>query len=166
MARNLPVSKEVVKLVFTLRNDNNWTLSQIGAHFRKSKQWAAYVLASYSAESLSPIVVQKLGRKRKIDEVEDGVIVGMSQYLRKKSYEHLTAVMNDENICPEIKPKLSTWTVFQRCKEAGARSVTALYDELTDDHKRLRVEWARKILDILAQDPGYIKKVLLSDEVR
>ena len=112
MARNLPVSKEVVKLVFTLRNDNNWTLSQIGAHFRKSKQWAAYVLASYSAESLSPIVVQKLGRKRKTDEVEDGVIVGMSQYLRKKSYEHLTAVMNDENICPEIKPKLSTWTVF------------------------------------------------------
>ena len=74
MARNLPVSKEVVKLVFTLRNDNNWTLSQIGAHFRKSKQWAAYVLASYSAESLSPIVVQKLGRKRKTDEVEDGVI--------------------------------------------------------------------------------------------
>ena len=57
MARNLPLSKELVKLVFTLRNVNKWSFSQIGTHFGKTKQWAAYVLASYSEESLSPIVV-------------------------------------------------------------------------------------------------------------
>ena len=65
MARNLPLSKELVKLVLTLRNVNKWSFSQIGTHFGKTKQWAAYVLASYSEESLSPILVRKHGRKRK-----------------------------------------------------------------------------------------------------
>ena len=129
--------------MFTLRNVNKWSFSQIGRHFGKTKQWAAYVLASYSEESLSPIVVRKHGRKRKTDEVEDGVIVGMSQFLWKKSYQHVTAVINDESL--ETKPQISKWTVFQRCKEVGARSVRPIHDELTKEHKRTRVEWAHKI---------------------
>ena len=145
MARNLPLRKELVKLVFTLRNVNKWSFSQIGTHFGKTKQWAAYVLASYFEESLSPIVVRKHGRQRKTDKVEDDVIVGMSQFLWKKSYQHVTAVINDENICPEIKPQISKWTVFQRCKEVGARSVRPIHDELTKEHKRIRLEWAHKI---------------------
>ena len=36
MTRNLPVSKEVVRLVFTLRNSEKWSLSRIGALFSKS----------------------------------------------------------------------------------------------------------------------------------
>ena len=82
---------------------------------------------------------------KKTDEVEDGVIVGMSQFLLKKSYQHVTTVINDENISPEIKPQISKWTVFQRCKEVGARSVRPIHDDLTKEHKRIRVEWAHKI---------------------
>ena len=162
---NLPVSKDVVRLVFALRRDDHWSLSKIGLHFNKTKQWAAYVLSSYSAESLSPKVVQKFGRKRKTDEVEDGVIVGLSKYMWKVSYGKLTSVLNDENICPEIKPNLSSWIVFQRCKEAGTRAVRPVGDELTAEHKRIRVEWAQKLLTVLASDPHFIKKVLFSDEV-
>lgn len=58
MARNLPLSKELVKLVFTLRNVNKWSFSQIGTHFGKTKQWAAYVLASYSEESLKHVIFE------------------------------------------------------------------------------------------------------------
>ena len=54
MGRNSPVSAEVVRLVFTLKNDNGWNLSRIGAHFGKSKTWASQVLTRYSPESLSP----------------------------------------------------------------------------------------------------------------
>ena len=103
MGRNLPVSEEVVRLVFTLRSDNGWSHSEIGAHFGKSKSWAKYILATYSEESLSPKIVQKRGGKRKTDEVEDGVIVSMAKHLYKESCEKLTVVLNDENICPDIK---------------------------------------------------------------
>ena len=51
-------------------------------------------MAAYSEESLSPKVVQKRGRKRKTDNVEDMIIVGMGQHLFKESYEKLTAVIN------------------------------------------------------------------------
>ena len=103
MGRNLPVSEEKVRLVFTLRSDNGWSYFEIDAHFGKSKSWAIYILATYSEESLSPKIVQKRGRKRKTDEVENGVIVGMAKHLSKESYEKLTVVLNDENICPHIK---------------------------------------------------------------
>lgn len=93
MGRNLPVCEDVVQVVFTLRSDG-WSHSQIGVHFGKSKSWAKYVLAAYSEESLSPKVVQKRGRKRKTDNVEDMIIVGMGQHLFKESYEKLTAVIN------------------------------------------------------------------------
>ena len=73
MGRNSPVSAEVVRLVFTLKNDNGWNLSRIGAHFGKSKTWASQVLTRYSPESLSPNITQKHGRKRETDEVDDGV---------------------------------------------------------------------------------------------
>ena len=43
------VSKEVVRLVFTLRNSDKWSLSRIGARFGKFKQWAGHVLAAYYA---------------------------------------------------------------------------------------------------------------------
>ena len=76
MGRNLPVNEEVV-LVFTLRSDNDWSHSEIGAHFGKSKSWAKYILATYSEESLSPKIVQKRGRKQKTDEVEDGIIAAL-----------------------------------------------------------------------------------------
>lgn len=153
-------------MVFTLRSDNGWSHSEIGAHFGKSKSWAKYILATYSEESLSPKIVQKRGGKRKTDEVEDGVIVGMAKHLYKESYEKLTVVLNDENICPDIKQNISKWTVFQRCKEAGARSARPIADELIREHKTLRVEWARNKLDILARDPEFFYKVLFSDEFR
>ena len=73
---------------------HGWSHSQIGVHFGKSKSWAKYVLAAYSEESLSPKVVQKQGRKRKTDNLEDMIIVGMGQHLFKESYEKLTAVIN------------------------------------------------------------------------
>ena len=66
-----------MRLVFTLRSDNGWSHSEIGAHFGKSKSWAKYILVTYSEESLLPKIVQKRGGMRKTDEVEDGVIVGM-----------------------------------------------------------------------------------------
>ena len=75
------------------------------------------VLATYSEESLSLKVVRKFGPKRKTVEVEDGVIVGVGKYLFKESYEMLTAVLNDENICPDIRQNISKWTVFKRCKD-------------------------------------------------
>ena len=87
-----------MRLVFTVRNDNGCSHSQIGAHFGKSRSWAKYGLDAYSEESLSPKVVQKRGRKRKTDEVEDGVIVGIGKFLSEESYDKLTAVINDENI--------------------------------------------------------------------
>ena len=83
MGRNSPVSAEVVRLVFTLKNDNGWNLSRIGAHFGKSKTWASQVLTRYSPESLSPNITQKRGRKRKTDEVDDGVIVGLGKHFHK-----------------------------------------------------------------------------------
>ena len=82
MGRNSRISEEVVNLVFTLKRDKeclSQSFSDRGAHFGKSKVWAFKVLATYSEESLSPNVVGKRGRKRKTDEVEDGVIVGMYQ---------------------------------------------------------------------------------------
>ena len=107
MGRNLPVSKEVVRLVFTLRSDNGWSHSEIGAHLVKSKSWAKCILASYSEDSLSPKIVPQRGRKRKTDEIEDGLIVSMAKHLYKESYEKLTVVLNDENICPDIKQNIS-----------------------------------------------------------
>ena len=98
MRRNLPVEEEVVRLVFTLRHENEWRITDIGAHFGKSRQCTTYVLANYSEESLAHKVVQKPGGKRKTDEVEDGVIVGLGKYCFKDSYDKLTAVLNDENI--------------------------------------------------------------------
>ena len=73
---------------------DDWSHSWIGVHFGKSKSWAKYVLAAYSEESLSPKVVQKRGRKRKTDNVEDMIIVGMGQHLFKESYEKLAALIN------------------------------------------------------------------------
>ena len=58
MGRNSPVSAEVVRLVFTLKNDNGWNLSWISAHFGKSKTWASQGLTRYSPESLSPDITQ------------------------------------------------------------------------------------------------------------
>ena len=81
--------------------------------------------------------MQKRGRKQKTDEVEDGVIVGMAKHLYKESYEKLTVVLNDENICPDIKQNISKWTVFQRCKEAGARSARPLADVSTKTSRRM-----------------------------
>ena len=107
MGPNLPVSEEVVRLVFTLRSDNGWSHSEIGAHFGKSKSWAKYILATYSEESLSPKIVQKRGRQQKKDEVEDGVIVSKAKHLYEESYEKLTVVLNDENICPDINQNIS-----------------------------------------------------------
>ena len=98
MGRNLPASEK--RLVFTLRSDNGWSHSEIGAHFGKSKSWAIYILATYSEESLSPKIVQKRGRKRKTDEVEDGVIIGMAKHLYKESYEKLAVVLNNEISAP------------------------------------------------------------------
>ena len=65
--------------MFTLRNGDKWRLFRIGTRFGKSKQWAAHVLAAYSEESLSLKVVRKFGPKRKMVEVEDGMIVGMGK---------------------------------------------------------------------------------------
>ena len=107
MGRNLPVSEKMVRLVFSLPSDNGWSYSQISAHFGKSKSWAKYILATYSEESLSPKVVQKRRRRQKTDEVEDEVIVGMARNLYKESYEKLTVVLNDENICPNIQQNIS-----------------------------------------------------------
>ena len=151
--------------MFTLRSDNGWSHSEIGAHFDKSKSWAKYKLATYSEESLSPKLVQKRGRKRKTDDVED-VIVGMTKHLHKESYEKLTVVLNDENICPNVKQNINKWAVFQRYKEAEARSARPIADELTREHKKLRVEWARNKLDIQPRDPEFFYKVLFSDEFR
>ena len=97
MGRNKPVSQEVVRLVFQLQYDG-WNKREIGSHFSKSRQWATHIVARYSEESLSPSVVRKFGRRRKTDEVEDGVIVGMGKFLFKESYDKLTAVINDENV--------------------------------------------------------------------
>ena len=83
MGRNSPVSAELVRLVFTLKNDNGLTRSRIGAHFGKSKTWSAQVRTRYSPESLSPNITQKRGRKRKTDEVDDGVIVGLGKHFHK-----------------------------------------------------------------------------------
>ena len=86
MARYQPVSKEVVRVVFTLRNSDKWSVSRIEARIGKFKQWAAHVLAAYSEESLSLKVVRKFGQERKTVEVEDGVIVGMGKYLLELNY--------------------------------------------------------------------------------
>ena len=118
MGRNQLVGEDVVRLEFTVRNDNGWSHSQIGAHFDKSKY-------AYSEESLSPKVVQK----RKTNEVEDGVIVGMGKHLFKESYEKLTAVLKKDNMCPvfvaqvkkvvsALKSKLwSNFVVFENIVE-------------------------------------------------
>ena len=76
MARYRPVNKEVVRIVFTLRNSDKRSVSRIAAH----------VLAAYSVKSLSLKVVRKFGPKRKTVEAEDGVIVGMEMYLLELSY--------------------------------------------------------------------------------
>ena len=81
MARYRPISNEVVRIVFTLRNSDKWSVSRIDARFGKFKQWAAYVLAAYSEESLLLKVVRNFGPKRKTVEVEDGLIVGMGKCL-------------------------------------------------------------------------------------
>ena len=75
--------------------------------------------------------------KRKTDEVEDVVVVGMAKHLFKESYEKLTVLLNDENTCPDVKQNISKWTVFQRFKEAGARSARPIADELTREHEKL-----------------------------
>ena len=73
--------------MFTLRSDNDWSHSEIGAHFGKSKSWAKYILATYSEESLSPKIVQKRGKKHKTDKVKDGVIVGMQSIFTRNRME-------------------------------------------------------------------------------
>ena len=85
MARYRPVNKALVRIAFTLRNSDKWSLARIGARFSKSKQWAAHVLAAYSEESLSLKVVRKFGSKRKT-AMEDGVMVGMGKCLLELNY--------------------------------------------------------------------------------
>ena len=140
--------------MFTLKNDNGWDLSRIGAHFGKSKTWASQGLTRYSPESLSPNITQKRGRKKKTDKVDDGVMVGLGKHFHKDSYAKLTQVLNDENIRP-ISQKVSIGTVFRRCKEAGARSVKPIPHQLTKQHKKNLVQWARDKQEILGRDPDY-----------
>ena len=86
MARYQPVSKKVVRIVFTLRNSDKWSVFRTDARFGKLKQWAAHVLAAYSEESLSLKVVREFGPIRKTVEVEDGMTVGMGRYLLELNY--------------------------------------------------------------------------------
>ena len=74
---------------------------------------------------MSPKVVQK----RKTNEVEDGVIVGMGKHLFKESYEKPTVVLSKDNMCPvfvnqvkkvvsALKSKLSSnFDVFENIVE-------------------------------------------------
>ena len=123
------------------------------------KIYISYLLCGIS-------ITENCAKARKTDKLEDGVIVGMAKHLDRESYEKLTVVLNDENICPDIKQNISKWTVFQRCKEAGGRSARPIADELTREPRTLRFEWARNKLDILARDPEFFYKVLFSDEFR
>ena len=75
---------------------------------------------------MSPKVLQKRGKRRKTDEVEDGIIVGMGKHMFKESYEKLTAMLNKENVCPGLR-NIGKWTVFQRCKEARARYMSSRF---------------------------------------
>ena len=96
---------------------DGWSHSQIGVHFGKSKSWAKCVLAAYSEKSLSPKVVQKRGKKRKTNNVEDMIIVGMGQHLFKESYKKLTAMINFQ--------RTDKFSSEQRSRRMGEVLVTA-----------------------------------------
>ena len=77
------------------------------------------------------------GPEHKTTREEDQLIV---QKGREKAHAPVRAVLAELN--SPIKKKISRRTAARRPAEVGARTQKAVKDQLNEQHKKARVEWA------------------------
>ena len=137
MPRGRPIDPGIVRNVFNL-SARGCTYRQIATAFGKCRDWAKYVLKSYDCRTLELRKKKKRGGKRKTTLEEDAAIVNYGKQLPDSPITEVTARINEGK---EVQTQISRGTVQRRLKEAGARAVTAIPDELTADHKKRRVKF-------------------------
>ena len=95
------------------------------------------------------------GPQRKTTTVEDQLIIKKA---REKAHAPVRVVLGDLN--SPIKKQISRRTAARRLNEAGARTLKAVNDQLTPQHKKARIEWANVKLGDLLINPEFFKLVL------
>ena len=82
---------------------------------------------------------------------------------REKFCAPVRAVLAELN--SPIKKKISREIADRRLREAGARTVWAVKDQLTDAHRKARVEWANVRVGDLLLNPGFFQTIF-SEEIQ
>ena len=108
----------------------------------------------------------KQGRKRKTTDADDAVIVEAGKRLFRKSIPKVTTELNSPDAATPLSTTVSKMTVRRRFKEAGARSVKPVKDDLTKAHKEFRYLWACCKTPDVERFPTLFDVVLFSHEVR
>ena len=168
MGINKTVDTVIVRKVFEMRSAGQ-KKTKNGDVFCHTHQWADRVLLNYSSETFRPLIANKRGVKRKTSTEEDEMIVQVGRKLFRDPVWKVLAELNRPDQTPEkplVKATVSSRTIARPLKEAGARTVKAVKDELTEHHKQARIEWANIRLGDVLINPTYFRYVLFSDEVR
>ena len=97
------------------------------------------------------------------DAAADSMILDMGRIHLELSAGNVTAKINASCLLDVI---LSRRTVARRLKEAGARTVRPIRDDLSELHKQHRVKLAERTRQDLANDPNFLRTIIFSDEVR
>ena len=162
MTRGLQIDTGIVKCLFHLRSKGR-SYQQIADEFGKSKSWVQHVMVAYDSSTCQLRKKKKRGVKRKTTQEEDAVIVRYGKELADSPISEVAARVNESN---ELQSVVSWDIVQRRLKEGGARTVTAVADEFTDEHMRNRVRFATDWQQRLLTEPRFFDTIAFSDEVR
>ncbi len=168
MGKNKTIDTVIVRKVFEMAAEGKKP-QEISDFFHFTRQWAENILKRYSPETFGPLVVNSRGGKRITSPEEDWILLDTAREMFRKPARHVLAEINRPANSPEkplIPTPISRRTLARRLKEAGARTVKAIPDELTDLHKKARIEWANIRLGDYLLDEKFWHKVIFSDEVK
>ena len=129
MGSHKPADKLIVQKVFEMIAAGN-SPRQIGLFFTRSRGWVRNILEHYSWESFSPIVLKKRGPERRTTKEEDQLIIQKGRETFCAPVRAILAKLNSP-----IKKKISYRTAARRFREAGARTVRTVKDQLMETHK-------------------------------
>ena len=138
MTRGIPIDPDVVKSVFKRRLQGH-SQNHIAREFSKSRKCIKHILRSHNPQNGELLDRKKRGRKRKTTIEEDDIIVRFGKELADSPITKVTARINEGD---EVQAKISRGTVQRRLKQAGAKTVTAVSDDLTEVQKKNRVKFA------------------------
>ena len=128
------------------------------------------MLLRYCSWDGSPIDKQKRGRKRISTVLEDCQLLAAAKLNRTEPLKNLARLFRDGG-----GPDLSTSTVWRRLDEFKGRTVTAVWDDLSDENKAGRMAHCTKMKAIMMTEPDelnpyvdnnlHYNSVIFSDEV-